>query len=104
MRHAHAVPKDVFEGGQTSLNGAKGIDFGEMGHLLSEGAIRIAPDIGQFIEDWDTLLLAYANYKTDHGTDMCDLFREWGIDEHHHRWFNDCRSRLRIANFYAGIF
>lgn len=102
--HEQPIPKGFFEGRTAAEYGCRGIDYGEMGMLLSEGKIRLASTLGKYFNEWDTLLLAYANYKTDNGSKMEDLFQEWGIDEHHHRWFNDSRSRVRIENFYTGIY
>ncbi len=98
--------KQMLTGEEYDGAGAKGIDYGDLGLLLSEGRLRIAPELKnqKTFDEWDVLLLVYANYKCDHGAKMTDLFKEWGIPEWHWGWFNDARSRVRMINFYAGIY
>lgn len=99
-QHALIFPFKLYDG-----KGAKGIDYGELGYLLQEGIIQLAPGTPQFLgEGWDSLLVAYANYKTDQGEDSKEFYKEWGIPEWRWHDLNDTRSRLRLSNFYAGIY
>lgn len=96
----------ILNGTEYDGQGAAGINCGEMGMLLAEGRLQLAPELKdqKFYDEWDIILLLYANYKCDHGSDMKELFKEWGIAEWHWGWFNDARSRVRMINFFAGIY
>lgn len=83
---------------------SRGIDYGELGQLLSNGKIKWVKGTPQFTQDWDSLILAYADYKRKvQKVHWCSLFKEWGIPYRHWTWFNralrDYRSRQRIREY-----
>lgn len=74
---------------------SKGIDYGEISLLCQTGKIVVPDWCGKFTNDWETVLLLYANYKEDNGGDVAQLLTDWGIPERHWNWFNQTRQKLR---------
>lgn len=104
MQHGVTMPtdRDCNEDGSFKTYGNRGVDFGEMGKLLSEGKISIpSGGFGQYTDEWDTLLLLYINYKQDvEGVEIKALLDAIGIPDHHRHWLNTARTRLRMAAFW----
>lgn len=75
---------------------ARGFDYGELGALCSQGKIKIPKGTPQFIDDWDTITLAYAIYKESQGVTPDQLLFSWGTHERHWDWFKSAMKKAQV--------
>ena len=74
----------------------KGINYGELGRLCSNNLIVLPKGMPQYLNDWDSILLVFADYKKKILKEsMFQIYKEWNIPKRHWRWFNTSRALLK---------
>lgn len=82
---------EIYVGGRVM---AKGFDYSEFSYLCSNGFFKVRNGCPQYIDGWDSIMLAYVDYKERaEFVPPETMLRTWGTPERHWYWF---KSALKV--------
>ena len=74
----------------------RGVNYGELGRLCQNHLIVLPQGMPQYINDWDSIILTFAQYKRNILKEtLFQIYKEWNIPKRHWNWFNTARKLLK---------